>query len=139
MTERRNEARAGESVAEVGSTRRAVCALRDIPDEGCLAVANGQVLLAAVGGEVMAYRNRCLHKGGRLDTGLIRDGYLVCPEHFWRYRLADGRKVGGDVGLEPVPVAVLDGEVYVAAPEPQPASIREMMLEHARTWNGGGD
>lgn len=139
MSEPRNEARAGESVAEVGSTPRAVCGLQDIPDGGCLAVANGQVLLGAVGGEVVAYRNRCLHKGSRLDTGLIRDGYLVCPEHFWRYRLADGRKVGADVGLEPVPVTVVDGEVYVADPKPQPAPTREMMLEHARTWNGGGE
>jgi nitrite reductase (NADH) small subunit len=111
-----------------------VCRLEDVPEDGCLAVADDTVLLARSEGRVVAYRNRCLHKQARLDDGIVRDGYLTCAQHFWRYRLSDGRKVGSPRGLEQVPVAVVDEEVRIAPLPPAPTSIRELLLEHARTW-----
>lgn len=111
-----------------------VCHVSDLEEGTCRPAAGGVVLVARVDGEVVAYRNRCLHKDAPLDDGLVRDGTVTCPLHFWRYRLADGRKVGSEVGLEPVPVTVVDGEIIVAPPQPGTSSVREMLLEHARTW-----
>jgi nitrite reductase/ring-hydroxylating ferredoxin subunit len=112
----------------------AACRLEDVPVDGCLAVADGTVLLARSEGRVVAYGNRCLHKQARLDDGTVRDGHLTCAQHFWRYRLSDGRKVGSARGLERVPVAVVDGEVRIAPLPPAPTSMREVLREHARTW-----
>lgn len=110
--------------------------VEDLRDGACRPAACGQALVARVDGKVVAYRNRCLHKGAQLHDGLVRDGVLTCPLHFWRYRLSDGRRVGSDVGLEPLPVTVVDGEILVRPPTPPtaPASMRELLLDHARTW-----
>ena len=110
------------------------CRVEDLEEGTCKAVAGELVLLARVDGEVVAYRNRCLHQGAPLHDGLIRDGTLTCPMHFWRYRLVDGRKVGSNVALEPVPVTVVDGEIEIIPPQPAPSSMRDLLLEHARTW-----
>jgi nitrite reductase/ring-hydroxylating ferredoxin subunit len=115
-----------------------VCHERDVPADGCLAVADDTVLLARTEGRIVAYRNRCLHKQARLDDGTVRDGTLTCAQHFWRYRLSDGRKVGSPRGLEPVPVAVVEGEVRIAPLPPAPTSVRALLLEHARTWTREG-
>ena len=111
--------------------------LAAIPESGCLAVADGRVLLARVDGEVVAYVNACLHRGAALDTGVVRAGTLTCPAHLWRYRLADGGCLTGPGGLQPVPVAVVDGEVEVVPPagaSDTAGSLRERLLEHARGW-----
>ena len=114
-----------------------VCRAADVPEGGCIAVADGTVLLARVDGRLVAYRNRCLHKGARLDDGTVRNGYLTCAQHFWRYRLADGRKAGSEAALESVPMDVVDGEVHVTPPA-EPASIRALLFDHARTWTREG-
>jgi nitrite reductase/ring-hydroxylating ferredoxin subunit len=113
-----------------------VCSVAEVPTDGCLAVANGEVLLAQVDGTVVAYHNRCLHTGLPLADGLVRDGELTCPGHFWRYRLADGRRVNGTRrgALEPVPCEVVDGVVHVGSAAAAPTSIRELLRDHARTW-----
>jgi nitrite reductase/ring-hydroxylating ferredoxin subunit len=114
------------------------CPLRVLAERGVTALADGDVLVAMVADRVVAYRNRCLHKGFPLDRGHVRDGVLTCPEHFWRYRLADGALVNGVGALPPVPVTVVDGEVHVAPPPPQTGSLRDLLLTHARTWSRDG-
>lgn len=111
-----------------------VCRLDDVPVDGCVAVAGGEVLLARPHGRLVAYRNRCLHRQARLDDGVVRDGWLTCAQHFWRYRLADGRRAGSDVALEPVLATVVEGEVHVELPPAPTTSVRQQLLEHARTW-----
>lgn len=113
---------------------RAVADLDDIPTDGCVAAGRGRVLLTRAGGRVRAYENRCLHAGARLDRGAVADGVLTCPMHFWRYELADGRVVGGDARLPELDVEVTDGQAVVEVPEPGTTSLRERLLEHARTW-----
>ena len=36
-------------------------------------------------GEVMAWKDLCIHRGSRLSLGWIEDGEVVCPYHGWRY------------------------------------------------------
>lgn len=43
-------------------------------------------------GRPTAFRDRCLHRCGRLSRGRVRDGQLTCSYHGWRYA-ANGRVV----------------------------------------------
>lgn len=110
-----------------------VCRVEDVPEDGCVAVAGGQVLLARVDGRVVAYRNRCLHRGSRLEHGLVRDGVVTCPRHFWRYDLRTGRNLGSGAHLPTVPVQERDGRIVVTPP-PSAPPLREVLRAHARSW-----
>ena len=120
-------------------TAVAVCDVEDVPTGRCLAVADARVLLARVDGEVVAWRNRCLHRDAPLHDGAVRDGVVTCPQHFWRYDLATGRNLTSGAPLEPVPVAIDDG-VVVVVPPPRPSTdLRALLLDHARTWTRDPD
>ncbi len=43
------------------------------------------VVLWRDGGSVMAFTDRCPHRGARLSLGCVRDGRLECPYHGWRF------------------------------------------------------
>jgi nitrite reductase/ring-hydroxylating ferredoxin subunit/uncharacterized membrane protein len=47
--------------------------------------------LVRQGETVLALHDTCAHAGGPLSGGAIEDGCLVCPWHFSKYRLTDGR------------------------------------------------
>lgn len=114
---------------------RARIPLGDVPEGGCVAVADGRVLLTKVDGEVRAYENSCLHQQTPLDGGFVRDGVLTCPMHFWRYRLADGSHLGSRRALPRYDVEVDDDTVTVEVPDDEPSvSLAERLREHARTW-----
>jgi len=49
------------------------------------------LVLVRRGETVLALHDTCAHAGGPLSEGTIEDGCLVCPWHFSKYRLADGR------------------------------------------------
>ena len=113
--------------------------LEELPTDRGVAIADGRAVVVRVGDEVFAYRNECLHQASPLDGGLVKDGVLTCPLHFWRYDATTGAKCGEPgLGLEPYPVEVVRGSVRVRLPDPPPArSMREMLLAHARDWNRG--
>ncbi len=56
----------------------------------------GDVAVAVfdVDGDLVAFDDRCLHKGGSLSRGYVRDGTVTCAEHWWRYNLRTGERVG---------------------------------------------
>lgn len=112
----------------------ATCSEAAVPEGGCVTTAEGRVLLTRVGDTVVAYRNACLHKGSRLDAGVVRNGVLTCPAHLWRYRLADGTCLNADGTLERLSCRVVDGRVEVELPADAAGSLREQLLAHARTW-----
>ncbi len=88
-----------------------------------------------VDGELYALSGACLHKGGPIADGYVRDGCVTCPMHWWRYEIRTGRLVGDpERRLETYAVAVADGEIVVTLPPrpPQPASLRERLLALAR-------
>lgn len=43
------------------------------------------------GGRIHALLGRCPHANGPLGRGWIEEGEVVCPLHYWRFRLDDGR------------------------------------------------
>ncbi|HEX5589767.1 MAG TPA: Rieske 2Fe-2S domain-containing protein [Candidatus Limnocylindrales bacterium] len=65
----------------------------DIPEGRPVKAKLGINTLALVrqGETVLALHDTCAHAGGPLSEGTIEDGCLVCPWHFSKYRLTDGR------------------------------------------------
>lgn len=70
-------------------------------------------------GAVRVIDNNCLHTGGPLVDGAVRDGCVVCPWHGWRYDLATGlhrTPIGDFPGVGAYPAWVADGQVWVDLP-----------------------
>lgn len=113
--------------------------LADLPSDRGVGIAAGRAVLVRVGDSVYAYRNECLHQASPLAGGLVKDGVLTCPLHFWRYEATTGAKCGErGLRLEAYPVEVESGSVTVALPDPPPdRSLRETLLAHAREWDRG--
>ena len=77
----------------------------------------GQVVAARTGdrpmavlrlpdGSAFAVPDHCPHAGARLSQGYVEAGYLVCPEHGWRFDLATGRCLDRPrVSVDVVPLA----------------------------------
>ena len=119
-----------------GAMRVSAGRAEEIPTDRCVAVAGGRAIVVRVGDDVVAFPNRCLHQGSPLAGGRVLAGGLICPMHFWRYRLPQGEHVGGQGRLASYHVEVIDGEVFVDVPAPDPPrSMREVLLAHARDWS----
>lgn len=85
-------------------------------------------------GEIVALRNRCPHRDLALSGGVVRDGLLTCPGHFWRFDLSTGERTDlPDQRLTLYPTRVLDGWVEAQLPPPGPKqSMRQFLLAEAR-------
>lgn len=94
-----------------------VCAESDVADGGAQVVdAQGiPVLLARRGEGIVAFADRCTHRGAPLHEGEVRDGCIVCPWHDSAFSLDDGSVASGPA-TRPQPqfeVRVQDGRVLV--------------------------
>ncbi len=108
----------------------------ELPTDRCVAVAGGRAVVVRLGDTPLAFENRCLHQASPLAGGRVDGGVLICPLHFWRYRLPTGRVVGSERTLTAYPVTVEGGEVVVEIPDdPGDRPIRDVLLDHARTWS----
>jgi Fe-S cluster biogenesis protein NfuA/nitrite reductase/ring-hydroxylating ferredoxin subunit len=80
-----------------------------------IAVGAVPLLLANVGGTLLAYRNACAACGSPLHRAELDGGLITCPGCRVQFELAlAGRGVGEDVQLRPVPLLEEDGRVRVA-------------------------
>lgn len=94
----------------------------DVSAEGMhMVVAGGMnVLLARSGNKICALADVCTHAGGPLHEGTLVDGIVTCPWHFSRFRLSDGRAVGGPATFDQPRLIVrdTDGRLEVKLEEP---------------------
>ena len=100
-----------------------ICDLRTIGAVTALSVRSEAgafpLLLAQDGDELLAYVNACPHQylplDYRSDRLVSADGtMLMCSAHGARFDILTGAAVAGaDCGLDPVPVAVVDGTVVI--------------------------
>lgn len=105
-----------------------------------LAASATEVAVFNVDGVLCAIEGRCPHRGGRLALGMVRDGVVICPLHWWRFDLRTGQHVG-DPGLHLAryPVRVVDGTVEVLLPpSPSAMPLRERLLAAGRDWKAAG-
>ncbi len=116
-----------------------VCSAGELPPGSARAVDIGdrEIAVFNVDGELFAIDNACAHTGGPLVDGLVRDGAVTCPLHWWRFDLATGARRGAaHIRQEVYNISIDDGAVVVEAPEPEPSmGMRERLLHHAAEWN----
>jgi nitrite reductase (NADH) small subunit len=73
--------------------------------------------------EVFALVDECPHRQGPLSEGIIFGRTVSCPLHNWVVGLEDGQALAPDEGTaRPLPVRVVDGDVYIHLPEAMAAA-----------------
>jgi len=85
-------------------------------------------------GDYVALLDRCPHRDIALSRGVVKDGTLICPGHFWRFDLRTGARTDlPQRGATLYPTRVVDGWVEAMLPAPSPRrSMREWLLAEAR-------
>jgi nitrite reductase/ring-hydroxylating ferredoxin subunit len=92
---------------------------------------NGHALCLAL---AAAVTDVCAHRRTALSGGLVRDGILTCPGHFWRYDLRTGQCLNRPDRVASYECRVVDGWVDVLVPDPAPVlGMRAMLLAAARS------
>lgn len=71
----------------------AVATISDVPNFGkkVVSLSGREILLINVKGTIYAVENECPHQGSPMNAAVIKDGYISCPRHGYRFSLADGR------------------------------------------------
>jgi|1185.fasta_scaffold262913_2 nitrite reductase/ring-hydroxylating ferredoxin subunit len=79
-------------------------------------VGGRDVCVLRTGSEVLAFENRCPHRGHPLSEAECVDGVLRCALHGWEFSLPDGNAVSppAPFSLEPLEVRISDGVVEVS-------------------------
>jgi nitrite reductase [NAD(P)H] small subunit len=93
-----------------------VCSVDDVPvGEGRAVTVHGRrVAIFHADDGWFALDAACPHLGGPLADGIVGARTVICPLHERRFDLASGADLGGGPCARAHPVAVCDGEVYVA-------------------------
>jgi nitrite reductase [NAD(P)H] small subunit len=94
----------------------------------------------ASGDELYVTDGACPHNGGPLAEGLVRDGVVTCPWHWYAYELATGRcRTAVGYELRRYPVVEVDGQPHASIPAAEPArSWSQILRAHARQDPGSG-
>jgi len=68
----------------------------DVPENGSVAIELEGVryLVCNSAGAISVVENRCSHQDQPLEGGRIRNGYIFCPVHGMRFKLANGEAIG---------------------------------------------
>jgi nitrite reductase/ring-hydroxylating ferredoxin subunit len=91
----------------------------DIPDgeRKIIEVENLSIGIFHHEGQWYAVRNSCLHRGGPVATGALKDGILTCPWHGYQYHLTSGELLSDPKArLAMYPVELRDGEIHLQIP-----------------------
>src|SRR4030095_10370848 len=89
--------------------------MRSVRLEGCT------ILLARVDDVVVAYEDRCAHKGLPISDGTLHGAIVTCSGHHWSYDLRDGRGVNpSSARLRALKVEIREGEIWVDPAVPTP-------------------
>ncbi len=80
---------------------------------------------------------RCPHKQNPLAAGLVRDGCLVCPGHWYAFDLATGACTNATEDPLPLhPVVERDGRLYAEVTVTPQLSWSERLRAHASERKG---
>jgi nitrite reductase/ring-hydroxylating ferredoxin subunit len=76
---------------------------------------NGQqILLINQKGTIHAVENECPHQGSPMLAGIVKDDYISCPRHGYRFQLATGLcQAMPDFVLKVYPVTILGEDILV--------------------------
>jgi nitrite reductase (NADH) small subunit len=94
-----------------------ICSLEEIPEQigKLVSIGKHEIALFRLGDNtVKAVENRCPHKGGPLDQGMVSGNYVYCPLHDWKICLEDGKVQEPDEGcVRTYPVEVEGNRVFI--------------------------
>jgi nitrite reductase (NADH) small subunit len=69
-----------------------VAKVSEVPNFGkkVVSVSGREILLINIKGHITAVENECPHQGSPLYAAIVKDGYLSCPRHGYRFSLTNG-------------------------------------------------
>lgn len=69
-----------------------VAKISEVPSFGkkVVSVSGKEILLVNIKGTVYAVENECPHQGSPLGAAIVKEGYISCPRHGYRFNLTDG-------------------------------------------------
>lgn len=69
-----------------------VAKISEVPNFGkkVVSVSGREILLINVKGTLFAVENECPHQGSPMNAAVVKDGYIFCPRHGYRFNLTDG-------------------------------------------------
>jgi nitrite reductase (NADH) small subunit len=101
-------------------TMHTVCKVTDLPEgeSGAVTIGDKTIAVFCIGGRYFAIDDTCPHMGGSLSAGVVQDGIVTCPWHFWRFRLADGAWADNPrIKIGCYPVHIVGDEVRIEVPD----------------------
>lgn len=93
-----------------------VARLEEIPNLGKkqVTIEGQEILLVNLKGTIFAVEAECPHQGSPLTSAMVKDTYLSCPRHGYRFELNDGScKDHPEFTLKTFPVRVENGDVII--------------------------
>ena len=68
-----------------------ICSESELPKEGEVCeMADGNLCVVRLGGEITVMGGVCPHEEGPLGQGMIENGRVVCPFHGWAFDVKTG-------------------------------------------------
>lgn len=88
----------------------------EVPNFGkkVVRIANREIMLVNVKGSIYAVENECPHQGSPLNAAIVKDGFISCPRHGYRFSVHDGSCAEHpELKLATFAVQVSDGDIAV--------------------------
>ena len=86
-------------------------------------IADKDIALFNVDGNIYAIADTCAHQGSSLAQGKLEGKVVTCRSHGWRYDVTTGYLTSSPgFGVASYPVEVVDGKIMVAVAVPPPAA-----------------
>jgi 3-phenylpropionate/trans-cinnamate dioxygenase ferredoxin subunit len=88
----------------------------EIPNFGkkVISVSGQEILFINIKGNIFAVENECPHQGSPLSAAVVKDGYIACPRHGYRFNLTDGRcSDHPELALKTYPVELSGDDILV--------------------------
>lgn len=69
-----------------------VAKVSEVPNFGkkVVSVSGREILLVNIKGAIHAVENECPHQGSPMGGAVVKDSYISCPRHGYRFSLIDG-------------------------------------------------
>ena len=93
-----------------------VARLEELPNQGkkLVTVAGQEILLVNQKGTIYAVENECPHQGAPMAGAVLKESYLACPRHGYRFELKDGScREHPEFTLKTWPVRVENNEIII--------------------------
>ena len=93
-----------------------VAKISDVPNFGkkTISISGQEILLVNIKGVIHACENECPHQGSPLTAAVLKDNYLSCPRHGYRFSIVDGRcSEHPEFTLKLYPVELRGDDIFV--------------------------